>query len=216
VTPDAPVLNSDPGSRVYQTLEFGWHDEGVEMRINLYFAANANSWWVSQVRTYNGQTPGDWIYYPGPLFTTPLGAAFSGNVDLFGAGLGGVGRLQMNNLRLAAFQPGTMPPDFDQCLALGRDLPAVQSMDTATQRLDPYGITTGMTANEVGERLDAANICHVFRLEFPRLNQAQIWCEPPPGKVREYLFGTSGELLVFVDDRTRGRDEPVVDQVVGC
>ena len=69
--PDLRV-SSDPGNRYYTTLEGIWHENGVEMRMFWYFYAenyqtasgSARQWGVSEIRTYNGQTPyGDWLYY---------------------------------------------------------------------------------------------------------------------------------------------------------
>ncbi|MBI2327805.1 hypothetical protein HYU92_05810 [Candidatus Curtissbacteria bacterium] len=57
-------LTSDPG-KVNQTLELTWYENDIEMRLNIYFVAEGNNWKVSEVRTYNGQKPGDWIFYNG-------------------------------------------------------------------------------------------------------------------------------------------------------
>lgn len=80
-TPDVTV-HSDPGNLQYTTLEVTWTERNVEMRLYMYFHANQNQWWASEIRTYNGNASGDWIYYTGPFFTTPLGQSFSGNIVL--------------------------------------------------------------------------------------------------------------------------------------
>lgn len=68
-------VHSDPGSMAYTTLEVTWFEGGVEMRINIYFDHREGDFWkVSEIRTYNGQTPGDWIYYK-----TIDGDSFLGN-----------------------------------------------------------------------------------------------------------------------------------------
>lgn len=69
-------LTSDPGNEQYTTLEASWLDGTKEMRLNLYFAADENHWWVSEVRTYNGNTPGDWIYYSDNKIQAPIGSQF--------------------------------------------------------------------------------------------------------------------------------------------
>lgn len=60
-------VNSDPvdPSKPYATtLEATWNENGVEMRLNLYFAYTpGNFWQLTEIRTYNGKNPGDWIYY---------------------------------------------------------------------------------------------------------------------------------------------------------
>ncbi len=75
-------VHSDPGDSEYTTLEATWNENDREMRLNMYFASDGRDWWVTQVRTYNGQLRGDWIYYEGPFFKTPLGSSYSGNVIL--------------------------------------------------------------------------------------------------------------------------------------
>ncbi|MFL5687884.1 MAG: anti-sigma factor family protein, partial [Chloroflexota bacterium] len=44
-TPKVKV-DSDPGTLTYRTLEAAWQENGVEMRMNMYFAGDAASTWV--------------------------------------------------------------------------------------------------------------------------------------------------------------------------
>jgi hypothetical protein len=78
----AAAVTSDPGSATYRTLELTWSEHGVEMRINLYFGGDAGSWWVDEVRTYNGAARGDWLYARGRFFQSPLGTPWTGDVDV--------------------------------------------------------------------------------------------------------------------------------------
>lgn len=102
--------HSDPGTATYRTLEVTWQEHGTEMRVNLYFAANATHWWVNEIRTYNGRTPGDWITYTGEFFKTPQGAPFVGNLDITsGPGNGGqsvAGKVHLQNVTI---QPKALP-----------------------------------------------------------------------------------------------------------
>jgi hypothetical protein len=114
----APELNSDPGWSTYCTLEVTWQEQGVEMRLYVYFAADERDWWVSEMRTYDGRSPGEWVYYEGPLFRTPLGESFRGDVDLSSTSSRSPsvpGQLHLRGLTLAAFSPlratGTQPPN---------------------------------------------------------------------------------------------------------
>jgi hypothetical protein len=216
VAPNDAIVISDPGTATYRTLEFMWHDGDIEMRVNLYLAANATSWWISQVRTYDGSAKGDWVYYLPPLFQAPLGEPFQGTADLVGIGTGGIGRLRLQDASITAFEAGTVPPAFADCRAIGPNGGGPQPMDLAETAMRDLGITPGMKASDAGRLLDEQGICHVFRLEFPALNQGQIWCSPPPGDVREYRFGTAGEVLVFVEDPARRGLDDLPTQVVGC
>lgn len=99
----APIdVHSDPGQpNAYTTLEITWTEHDVEMRLYLYFASDGQDWWATEIRTYNGASPGDWITYTGEFFRTPLGQPFAGDVDLRSDD--GSGRLQLPGLRLRAF-----------------------------------------------------------------------------------------------------------------
>ena len=163
----------------------------------------AHSWWIEHIRTYDGRDPGDWIYYLGPSFRMPLGEPYSGDVDLYGVGIGGVGRLQIADLTLSAFKPGSVPPGFDDCRAVGpsRGNPFGPPVGHEPHPdLSEFGIAEGMDARDVQTTLVAQGICHEFQLEFPSINRGQIWCSAPPGKVREYAFGSAGQIIVFIED----------------
>ncbi len=115
---DVVALNSDPGNETYRTLEATWFESGSEMRVNLYFKADTEHWWVSELRTYDGQPTPDWITFPGPLFETPLGEVYNGDVLLNG-GQGHVpGTVEIGNLRLSIpdFGPGS---DEARCTSTG-------------------------------------------------------------------------------------------------
>jgi hypothetical protein len=101
-------LNSDPGNPSYWTLELGWTEHGVRMLTNFYFASDGHNWWVSEIRTYNGKPNGDWIEYMGNRFTTPLGSAFAGNVDLVPSDHTPGASLHLGGLRIT-----TNPQRFD-------------------------------------------------------------------------------------------------------
>lgn len=83
--PTADVtVEGDPGMPdEYTTLELTWH-ERVEQRINIYFASDGTTWWVSEIRTYDGRDPGDWFepITTGRMFERPLGTAYTGDIDL--------------------------------------------------------------------------------------------------------------------------------------
>jgi hypothetical protein len=97
-------IRSDPGHDTYRTLELVWYEHNVEMRLNMYFTADDTSWWVKEIRTYNGQQPGDWISYFGEFFRTPKGQIFLGNVDLTSDPHNAYrGKLHFRNLHLAAW-----------------------------------------------------------------------------------------------------------------
>ena len=79
---DTVIIQSGPGGLTDTTLEAIWYENNREMRVFIYFAADANEWWADEIRTYNGQVRGDWIFYYGDFFRTPIGSAYTGNVTL--------------------------------------------------------------------------------------------------------------------------------------
>ncbi|MDP8905529.1 MAG: hypothetical protein M3N29_09525 [Chloroflexota bacterium] len=211
-------VSSDRGSDAYRTLEISWREHRREMRLNLYFAADDASWWVTELRVYDGRPRGDWITFRGPLSRTERGRSFVGDVDLSGHNEHGSARLRIEGARLTAFVPGTGPRPFENCRFVGppgRDLlgrPVPQQLDPD---LSEFGLFPGMDARDAYDQIVRHAICYEFRLEFPALNRDQRWCLPPPGKVREFLFGSEGQLLVFVEDPTRTTDANMPD-FVGC
>ena len=81
---------SDPGvANEYTTLELTWFQDGTEQRIDMYFRSDGTTWWAYEIRTYDvSQAPDvadvDW-HEPiatGTYFTTALGSAFNGDLDL--------------------------------------------------------------------------------------------------------------------------------------
>lgn len=102
-TPGA-TLHSDPGTpNQYTTFERVWTENGVEMRLNVYFGGDGKDWWASEIRIYNGLANGDWLTSSGKRFTSTLGQAFTGDLDLTFSSAQTPGRLVMHGLRLQAF-----------------------------------------------------------------------------------------------------------------
>jgi len=60
-------ISSDPGSNK-TTLESIWNENGVEMRMFMYFQKTVSGGWeMYELRSYNGKENGDWIYYKDSL-----------------------------------------------------------------------------------------------------------------------------------------------------
>jgi hypothetical protein len=141
-----------------------------------------------------------------------------GDIDLAGSNRYGPGRLRIDAARLTAFAPGTGPRRFEDCRFSGateRDLgrPVPQPSDPYLSRI---GLFPGMEARAAYDEIARHGLCYEFRLEFPALNQGQRWCIPPPGRVREFMFGSSGEVLVFFEDRAHTTSDPNMPDFVGC
>jgi hypothetical protein len=111
-------VTSDPGNREYTTLEAIWREQGVEMRLFMYFYAtnvvpsgfsgNGPYWGTSEIRTYNGNDPGDWIYYTN---RTVMGRVGSPGPDAISfASTSGSGQLTIKDMKLQAFLNRTPYP----------------------------------------------------------------------------------------------------------
>ena len=113
LTSDAPTADGDN----YTTLEATWTENGLPMRLSMYFKHDGTDWWSNELRIYNGENPGDWIYFQrnvgeteaaqqkaGAFFTTRLTDSFaSTGTTEFTTSASGIGQLVFENLRLQAF-----------------------------------------------------------------------------------------------------------------
>lgn len=99
-------VHSDPGTPNYTTLELIWNEMNTPMRLFMYFKADTTKWWMNEIRTYNGQTPGDWIIMaPGNYFETSLGEVnTAAQADITNATPSQViAKVHFGNLKLQAF-----------------------------------------------------------------------------------------------------------------
>ncbi len=118
-------ISSDAGTPQKWTLEVAWNAGRTEMRINLYFRADADGWRVDEARIYDGRVPSDWLETSEVPIGAPAGAAFGGDIDLTLPDRSGPdtgpGRLVMRGLRLttrsgglAPMPPSVKPPLIDK------------------------------------------------------------------------------------------------------
>jgi hypothetical protein len=99
-------VSSDPGDPNYQTLELTWTEHGVEMRWYVYVRSDGLEWWSDEMRTYDGSAAGEWVTFTGDFFRSPLGEAYTGELDVTAADHGVTSRLRVGGLTLAAFRDG--------------------------------------------------------------------------------------------------------------
>lgn len=70
-------VHSDPGSPTYTTLEVIWQENGVEMRLFIYFNSDGQKWWSPEIRIYDGKTPSNWITFKRKVFESNLGSEYT-------------------------------------------------------------------------------------------------------------------------------------------
>lgn len=217
VPADAQV-HSDPGDSTYRTLELDWSEQEIEQRLYIYFAADNANWWITEIRTYDGALAAEWLYYDVAQVETPRGQSYVGSLDLSGTGTGGSGELRIDDMRLTAFAPGTGVVFQPGCHpadpgATPGDQPAPQQMDPDLSR---YGIQAGIAASDADSRLTAAGICHEFRYDYTASNYAQVWCVAPPGIVNSWAYGSSDQVIMFVEASPGETLPPSAPLLVGC
>lgn len=102
-------VHSDTGTPSNTTLEATWQEQGVEMRLFMYFGVDNGQWKVTDIRTYNGAQSGDWLYYNG--FTGgALGSTYTtGSFDEGSTSGAGTGTLHFSNLSL---KPNFVTQDY--------------------------------------------------------------------------------------------------------
>ncbi len=211
--PTTTVPSTDPGDPAYRTLEWTWKQHGVEMRLNFYFASDGDRWWVSEIRTYDGRQPGEWLTATGRFFERSVGSAYDGPVDMTlpvaKAGTG-VGRLRIDRLvLLPTFKPPIVSATTGPVADPGDGGPILSRIDApfaAGQLLNCIGAET-MTPQQLALYVRGKGYPVEFRYERDSYSSAE---EPPAGSVLTgAIWGSSGQLLIFASPP----DDPMIDQM---
>ena len=150
-------VHSDPGTpNEYTTLELTWHEGDIEQRINIYFASDGTDWWASEIRTYDGQSSGNWVepIATGEFFKSPLGTAFTGDFDL--------SNLHLRGLRLEAFRRPAACDSATTPMVLISDYPVIESSAGA------YGASLQVLETDTCRALPVAQ----FTFEYTSLDPA--------------------------------------------
>jgi hypothetical protein len=210
------AVSSDPGDPTYRTLEVIWEEQGARVGMTIYFAADEDDWWVTEMRTPVGEIS-DQAELPVPLdelFRTPRGETFEGDVTVPLGGPQG-GELVFDGLRLTAFAPGTGPGPLTGCrmavdvasLDADDDGMGVRPLDEG-QPLAGTGIQT-MTPTDAEAFLRDLGLCFTFRYSYPtgpevdggQEGYSERWCTAPPsGVIEDLLYLDDGEIVVFVEE----------------
>lgn len=214
------AVESDPGGQDYRTLELVWQEQGVEQRMNLYFEADEDEWWISEIRTYDGFEQGEWINYIvvgqmwDDMMRTPKRGTYEGDVQFVGWGRV-PGEVLIRGLRLTPFAPGTGAAPFSGCEFAVNPKKAERLRPTDKgQPLRKSGYKK-MSPQEVETFLRDLGLCFEFRYGYPtspwidggQEGASERWCTAPPsGEVDGALYGAAGEIIVFVEDEREIRE----------
>jgi hypothetical protein len=192
--PGRVTVGGDPGTLRSWTLETSWQEAGQEQRINVYFAADTNAWWASEIRVYDH---GDWATFaPGPYFRSPLGVPWTGNIDVTGDGASGPVRLRIDGADLSV----TPRISYAAPAGGGRPLPVDSNPFAAGGPLHCSGILE-LSPKEAHQRLLALG----YRVSWRAvINDGTYWdqrTEPPEGvisKSYDPIVGTDGAIIIAV------------------
>jgi hypothetical protein len=191
-------VSSDPGDLKRWTLEAAWSENGVDQRLNLYFAADATTWWIDEVGVYDGVAAGPkWAKLPpGPLARTALGQPFRGDIDLNGIGAGGPVHLRIDGAVLAvAPRPSFVEP-------VGGGVALTVDPFAPGQPLHCSGILQ-LRPQQAEQALRRYRFRLSWRLETatgPNTGFSDVRLEPPAGVISGSGIGSNGELIIFVSD----------------
>ena len=203
-------VSSDPGSATSRTLELTWLEHGAEMRMNIYFGGDETTWWIEEIRTYDGTAQPDWLSYPVPEIRAPLGQAWEGNVELVSmrsdrAGRG-PGTLHFGTLQVAtvAARLINVPPGGGIVLKENDDPFAPGGVLHCTDILQLPPKEAERVLLGLGYRLS-------WRLTWStgsNTGYSQPSERAPDGYISMTAVGTSGELIIFVQDPARPMGGP--------
>jgi hypothetical protein len=197
-------VSSDPGSETAWTLEVEWREQGVEQRLYLYFAADATSWWINEIRTRDGVNPPEWATFPaGPHARTPRGMAWTGDLQLTGQGRGGDVTLRIAGGAIAV-DPRS---NITEPIGGGLTLPGEDA--------NPFGESGALRCSGILQLSPSEAEAHLLALGY-KLSwrwEYSTGGNTGYGEVRErapdrgWIVGTavgsSGELILFVQDPDR-------------
>ncbi|KKQ35995.1 MAG: hypothetical protein US53_C0067G0008 [Candidatus Woesebacteria bacterium GW2011_GWA1_37_7] len=161
-------LASDPGDRNYTTFEAGWMENGVEMRLYMNFRADNQNWWAYEIKTYDGNSPGDWKIFTkiAPYFKTPLGQTFVSDV----VGLtsdDGTASIYFKDLFLEAFANSEpISANYTLTPPPGTDI----NMQITTSLANPeYGVSAKLYDKNGNIVSDQSDYRYEWNVEFPNI-----------------------------------------------
>ncbi len=202
VDPGPISVHSDAGSETYQTLELEWRERDREMRLYLYLEADGEEWWLDRVQTRDGREPAEWLSYPGPLLSAPLGEPFTGDIERTSPD--GQDGFRLEGVRLEAFRDGLIRQDPEGCqpTSPGRPSGDVGQPETGVVKdIDLSGMTTAEAAEWIAER----DLCVTWRFTYrthendPAMMYSEYWCTPPEGEIfGGYIDESEGIATVMV------------------
>ncbi|MDO8461179.1 MAG: hypothetical protein Q7S38_01915 [bacterium] len=215
-------VHSDPGNPGYTTLETVWYENGVEMRLFLYFKTVGNEWVNYEMRTYGGAEPGKWIYYTGitnkgrtPSGGPKLGTPLTLQVGNIGPDLGNPSNtrnasisasVHFENLRMQAFLNRMAPtisyiaPPLAEQGAMVKIVGSGFFPTASDNKIFVGGSSMPTQFNNVSFDGKTLNFLLTTEIPFEIGKRYEVWVENPNGKSNKYsIIVTSPIRLLSVN-----------------
>jgi hypothetical protein len=245
ITTPAGVFTGTEPSRLYRrtTVEDARHlrlhvqwleaDAGVDLYLGL--VRDDDSWWIAEV-TAKDDTQMGFTTWDGPMFDTPLGDRWQGDIALSDGradeGVAAGTTVELWGATLEAFREGAMPRTLTGCttaLVPGTGWPPDRVTDpdplSPGQPLAGTGIAR-MSPEEAAALLDSMGLCHLFGYTYEfepgsavgASGYGETWCEPPPGRIDGIWYDRAGAVRIGVVDAepTLHTPRPQPDVGWGC
>ncbi|HPJ17380.1 MAG TPA: hypothetical protein PK639_04110 [Candidatus Woesebacteria bacterium] len=144
-------ITSDPGTDK-TTLEAIWSENGLEMRMFMYFQKVGNNMWeMYDLRTYNGNAAGGWIYYKDSSGVKPSGTEGNSNYSekrTFVPTDGSDASINCNKCSIKAFLKHVIPiSTYNYGIDFMIGLPAGKIITITNQPRTGYGVNAVLKDN---------------------------------------------------------------------
>lgn len=220
-------VRSDPGTD-RTTLEISWHENDVEMRFYLYFRRISNNMWeLYEMRTYNGNLPGDWIYYKvedGSKITGVVGEAYHAASKWFKPIIPGTdAEVACVDCTITAFISNILPiSPYGYSLDFRIGLPPDETITVSTNPMTGYGVNGLLMDDKSNVVTDQSNFRYAWRVInwniasiFPQSipypdGKCAYGILPPCPEINIQIAGVSPGVTQIVLDVVRKSDNVVV------
>lgn len=198
VPPATATVRSDPGDTTRWTLEVDWTTT-TQQRLNLYFKADAGTWWIDSIRIYDatGAAAGGpkWIELTGgPWARTPIGQGYAGTLDIVSDPATGTATLHLDRVRIAVH-----PLDHVRDPLPNAPTPSLSGLLCSGVLQLPPSVADA--------RLRAMGWAVDWRWQYrvdDRTGQSEVRTTPPEsGSISDAVPGPDGTLVVMVQDPAR-------------
>lgn len=163
-------ITSDPGTS-YTTLENIWKENGIEMRLFMYFKKiDTNMWEMYDLRAYNA-TGSDWIYYSpkdslGNTISSLLGYRNFSSERIFLPTASGIdAEIYCKDCSITAFMPQLVPLSiYGYGIDFRVGIPKNETITLSTDPMSGYGVNASLVDSSQEVVKDQSNFTYRWSL----------------------------------------------------